>query len=505
MWEEEYPLPGYKTSTEGNVVAQIVGLSLLSTWLVAGDFAGGPAICAAVGAISLFFYFVYRREGTISTRENRRYFKRWLIPPILIIAIWITGQFSPSVTELFIGDRVMVRFDNPASIGPVSGIAHENYIFLLYPVMVMLSMVGLIAFTQSQHALAEILRYLTRSVLALAAVGLVGIIFRWKKILTFISPAQSDFFSVFPSGDQWAAFALFWMVVSFGVFFHLGKRSGFFSQRGFWLTLGWITLAGSIYWTGAPVHRFLLGVGLGLLMLSTGVAYVMRKKAVGILFGSALALIGFGLTGASIFYIASEFKLAQSDPTLAPFGMPWAIQSALWRDAWTLFEQRPFFGWGAGSFAEVFPFQKQVDLGNSFYLTPHSDALQALVEYGAVGVALWLLFPAALMIRFARLKSHRRLSHYLWGASTILAILACVSQPLSTPANFVCIWLGLALAYKWSDAAEQNQPKTPVARVTVFPRPEPKDGEAGDDSHRLKPRKRHSRRHGSGKRRSRKH
>ncbi|WP_309397808.1 O-antigen ligase family protein [Cerasicoccus maritimus] len=504
MWEEEYPLPGYQTQTERHVTAQIVGLGLLSSWMVGGDFLGGPAICAAIGAISLFFYFIYREEAAYTTRSNRRFFKRWLIPPFLVMAIWVTGQFSPTVHEVFIGDRTMITFTDVDNVGPVSGMPFVNYISFLYPMMVMISMVGLVAFTHSQHALAEILRFLTRSVLLLAAIGLIGLIFRWKKILTFLTPAQGDYFSVFPSGEQWAAFALFWMVVSFGVFYHLGKREGLLSQRGFWLTAGWLILALSVYWTGAPVHHFLLGVGIGVLMLSSGVAYILRKKALPVLFGLLLTVAGFALTGASIYYFAQEFTLAQNDPTRAPFGIPWSVQSALWRDAWLLVEQRPLFGWGAGSFTEIFPFHQQVDLGIGFYRTPYSDALLGLVEYGIVGMTLWLIFPAALMIKFACLKTHRRLSHYLWGASTLLAVLALVSQPMTTPANFICIWLGLALAFKWSDAAEQNQPMTPVARTSVFPMPERKTDGATGEHQSLKPRKRHSHRRRSSKHRSKK-
>src|SRR5690606_32628860 len=98
------------------------------------------------------------------------------------------------------------------------------------------------------------------------------------------------------------------------------------------------------------------------------------------------------------------------------------------------------------------------------YATPHSDFLKALVEYGAVGVALWLLFPLALLLPFVRLSLHRRLSHYLRGAATLLALLSLVSQPLSTPANFVSLWLGVAMAYQWSNAATEAQKRTDMIR-----------------------------------------
>nr|WP_267908238.1 O-antigen ligase family protein [Cerasicoccus arenae] len=322
--------------------------------------------------------------------------------------------------------------------------------------------------------MAKILITLTRSAMILAGIGLVGEVFRWKRILTFLTPAQDNFYSVFPHGHQWAAFALFWMVVSFGVLFYLHHRQSWkslFSHNSMWLVLGWVVLAWSVYWTGAPVHHFLLGLGIGLLTLSTGLMIAANRKGhIGsMLGGGLLALIGCALSGGSIYYFASEFTLAQNDVTRAPFGIPWEVQTALWRDAWALFEQRPYFGWGIDAFADVLPFHQQIDLGQEYYGSPHSDLLQGLVEYGLVGMALWLIYPLSLMFAFARMKTHRRLSHYLWGGATLLALLSLVSQPLSSPANFVCLWIGLAMAFKWSQAAEQGQRSTPVARNSPLP------------------------------------
>lgn len=468
----------------------MIGLGLLSSWLLAGDFAGGAPIAGAVGALSIFMYFFYKREGAISTSGGKRIFRRWLFVPIAMVVIWSMSQFHPVLGALHIGDRSYIHLIENDTWAPVTSLRGMNWTTMLYPCFIMMSAVGLIAFTQSQFALQKVLNTLTMSAMILAAIGAVGAVLHWRKILTYITPAQSDFYAVFPSGHQWAAFALFWTVVGFGVLMHVRRRGtwkSLFAKNGVWWILGWFLLAGSVYWTGAPVHRFLLGVGLGLLMLATGVGLAGRGRtgAISVLVGLILGAAGLALTGFSVFTFASTFTEAQANTGMSPFGIPWEVQSALWRDAWALFEQRPVFGWGAGTFSDVFPFQQQIDLHHSHYASPHSDLLKALVEYGAVGVALWLLFPLALLIQFARLSVHRRLSHYLWGAATLLALLALVSQPLSTPANFVCIWLGAAMAYQWSNAAAEAQKRTDMIRQS----PRFTSGEAN------------SKRHGHGSRR----
>lgn len=472
MWEEEYPLPGYQSSTESYITAQFIAMGLLSSWLLAGDFVGGPAIAGAVGALSLFMYFFYKREGAISTSGGRRTFRRWLLVPIAMIVIWAVAQFQPVIGSMKIGDSEYRHLAQLETWGPVTSTVGAHWTTLLYPCFIMMSAVGLVAFTQSQFAISRILMTLTKSAMILALLGAIGAVLHWQKILTFITPAQDNFFSIFPEGRQWSAFALFWTVVGFGVLMHLKRRNNWkslFTQNGFWLVIGWFLLAGSVYWTGAPVHRFLLGVGVGLLMLSTGLAMTGKGRtgALSALIGVLLALGGLALAGYSVFYFGNAFTAAQTETAREPFGIPWEVQTALWRDAWTLFEQRPLFGWGAGSFADVFAFHQQIDLNDGFYTSPHSDALRALVEYGAVGVTLWLLFPLSLMIRFTRLRVHRHLSHYLWAGATLLAILALVSQPLSTPATFVSLWMGLAMAYQWSHAAEEAQKKSQVVRKAL--------------------------------------
>ncbi|MEO0796445.1 MAG: O-antigen ligase family protein [Verrucomicrobiota bacterium] len=462
MWEEEYPLPGYQSNTERYATLQFITLGIGSTWFVGGDFAGGYAICASIAALSLFFYFFLGQEVVISTSQDQKRFRRWLLVPLLFMILWPVSQLSPTITEYAIGDRNYLTFIEPDGVGPVTSILGHHWQPSLYLSMMLIAAIGYTAFTVSHYAITRTLWVLLINATVLGAVGLLTSIMHWEKILSFITPAQANFFSTFPSAHQWSAFALFWTVVGFGLFFHLKRRQTWTSlleKNGAWLIAGWLILAYSAYETGTPFHRFLLGISVGLILLRIGTALVryMRTGFVAGLMGILLLLAGISAIGYNLFNFANEFSLAQSDPSRAPFGIPWGTQLALWRDTWQLFLERPFFGWGAGSFQDIFPFHQQVDLGNFEYTSPHSDILHVLFEYGIVGLCLLLTFPIVIAFKFAFLKQRRMVSHYLWGAVTLLVLLSLFCQPLSTPANLACLWFGIAAAYKWSEI----EPVTP--------------------------------------------
>ncbi|MGE9295314.1 MAG: O-antigen ligase family protein [Puniceicoccales bacterium] len=473
MWEEEYPLPGYQSVTERFVTWQFLGLGIISTWLFAGDVTGGYAVCAAISAITIFFYFFLGREPVIPGSERQAYLLQWSLLPFALFIIWVIGQFSPAIRPMYIGDTVYLQFDPPPHPWPITGLPWSQIIYALYVSTLQLASIGIVAVVVSRHAVARVLWLLFLNAIVLALVGGITTIMRWEKILATFTPAQPDFFSMFPSGHQWAAFGLFWVVVGFGMLFHIKRRGNWRSlleNKGIWLIGGWLLIIWSVYETGAPVHRFLLGVALGLMSLRVGTALIrhLRTGVFSVLLGALFSLAGLALTASAAIYFVNELFAAQTDETLMPFGVPLAVHEALWRDAWSLFMERPLFGWGAGSFSEVFVFHQQVDLGNAIYSSPQSDLLRGLVEHGAAGVLLWLAFPVSLAFAFARLKTRGALSHYLWAGATLLALLGVVTQPFMSPANMVCFFMALPMAYKWSEAPKTGtglfKPRKPKQR-----------------------------------------
>lgn len=91
------------------------------------------------------------------------------------------------------------------------------------------------------------------------------------------------------------------------------------------------------------------------------------------------------------------------------------------RDTLHMFAQKPVLGWGLGVFPEVFPqfssFSSNVPVGMA-----HNDYLQVLVEMGALGFAMVLLFLLTLY-RSALAK----LNHWLLDINTAVTLAATLS------------------------------------------------------------------------------
>jgi O-antigen ligase len=123
-----------------------------------------------------------------------------------------------------------------------------------------------------------------------------------------------------------------------------------------------------------------------------------RGVTFAILTGSfALALVVW-IAGQPFFHQAATFRDAVADASLVN-------RRQLTVDSVGLVKQRPILGWGLGTFSTVYP-QVASWYSDSFVNAAHDDYLQALVETGAVGLGLMLLFLATVVRagikRFAR-------------------------------------------------------------------------------------------------------
>jgi O-antigen ligase len=73
-------------------------------------------------------------------------------------------------------------------------------------------------------------------------------------------------------------------------------------------------------------------------------------------------------------------------------------RDALWSANWAWFKQRPVIGWGAGSSDQM-----TSALPGAFSGHPHNDYLRLLVDYGVVGLLLWIIGYALVLRRTWRL------------------------------------------------------------------------------------------------------
>jgi O-antigen ligase len=131
----------------------------------------------------------------------------------------------------------------------------------------------------------------------------------------------------------------------------------------------------------------------------------------------------------------------------------------IWKDTWTLVRQRPWFGWGPGTFPAVYPLAR-TEPSDLRWMEAHNDYLQFLCELGIVG---FVLFFAPLFVLIALLMKKAWRQPYLDGrweaalAASLIAVLAHCSMEfhLYVPANALLI---MVLAGMGSGACSRGWP-----------------------------------------------
>ena len=122
----------------------------------------------------------------------------------------------------------------------------------------------------------------------------------------------------------------------------------------------------------------------------------------------------------------------------------------------SMFRARPGWGWGLGTWAEVYPVYARFEDGST-YAFAHNDYLQLLAETGVAGAACGLAFWGLWTVEFverlrraARARARSRPAHYLALAAAIavagMLAHAWVDFNLHIPANLLLFFALLALA-----------------------------------------------------------
>ena len=121
------------------------------------------------------------------------------------------------------------------------------------------------------------------------------------------------------------------------------------------------------------------------------------------------------------------------------------------KDSWPMIKERPWLGWGLGTFTTVYPRYRSF-YGNFFVNNAHNDYLQVLVETGVLGLGLvvWFIF---LLYRRGLRNLHRWETHPE-RAFMVAALLGCTGLlvhsffdfNLHIPANAALFYVLCAVA-----------------------------------------------------------
>ncbi len=190
------------------------------------------------------------------------------------------------------------------------------------------------------------------------------------------------------------------------------------------LVVATVFVLGTLIHRGMPLGRALLG--------SAGVAAV----AIALVAGSPLARerINIGL---------NEMRNYQAQPKE---GTSIGLRIIFWRDAASLIQERPFFGWGTGSYAAAQATLLPGREGAAAIPTidPHNQYLKIATENGLVGLGAFLIFLAS-MIR-QRPSPAYKLAGLSVLAGWCATSLANAHFSTFQEGHLLFFWLGIMLA-----------------------------------------------------------
>ncbi len=258
---------------------------------------------------------------------------------------------------------------------------------------------------------------------------------------------QSDFFGFFPYEGHWAAFAMLWSAVCvalalFGT--RIKDQQDFVNTTGPWYLTGATILGASGFIIEARWPATLLLLSFSVLLLLTSVHFLANtsdRHHTRIALSCGLISTAAFATGIYRMFQPSHFS---------------EQANALRHTAFEMFADRPIFGWGLDSFAEVAPFYQSDYLHGARYERACSDLIQLPAELGLFGS---LLVPAVclfLVIRhYRRRKEVILTNHLLIGCISVLAY-ACVDTPFMSPAVFLSFFIVLFSALRWADLSRRE-------------------------------------------------
>ncbi|HUR59842.1 MAG TPA: O-antigen ligase family protein [Opitutaceae bacterium] len=270
-----------------------------------------------------------------------------------------------------------------------------------------------------------------------------------------VTTPQVYFFASFVYHNHWGAFMLLMLATCLGLVWHAGRRLSthdFFHSPAFGGVVVLLLLAVTVPLSGSRSSTIL---ALGLL----GVAFVIwlarlirtrRHHDESIAPPIVGALAAVALAAAAAWMVAGEMialRLSKTREQLTEMRERGTIgdRAQLYRNTWRMAQAKPWYGWGMGSYPQVFTrffnTRSPRDKLPIFYNDAHNDWLQALAEHGFVGSALLAL---AGIIPLRRLRTRHLVSpipgHLLAGCALVL-LYALLEFPLANLAVVLCWWV----------------------------------------------------------------
>ena len=187
-----------------------------------------------------------------------------------------------------------------------------------------------------------------------------------------------------------------------------GMRDKIAPQRALFLFIGIVTASSAFT---CHSRTGLIAVTIEMAFLAT--FFVRRRKSAAMSLGIVVSGL---LLVALLFWLGGTHLLDRFQDMHDPYRI------AVAKDSVAMIRSKPIFGWGAGTFPEIYPHFTSL-YSDRFMNQAHNDVLQLLIEAGVIGFSIGLWFIIAL---YKAANSRLRSSRLRYQATFILAaIVGC--------------------------------------------------------------------------------
>ncbi len=432
---------------------------------IAWDFGGGTDLALTVirwwGSLApvILGYVCVRRW---LRREQLPSAIHWLWPLVLFNLLVIASAQNPSFTRSVIGGAAV--FINrgatpgwPSSAHPLLSLQSLWQFDAIY-----LTCFNLAVLVTRRRVLRGLLFVLTVNALLLAVMGTFQKLGRSPGLYFGLQPSPNEqFFATFIYHNHWGAFVLLAVSAALGLSFHFACRPNTEDRH----SPAIFGLVATLFLAAAVPLSASRSCSILVLVLLSGAFLcwirslnrrghpARRSKLAAAILAMAVFLGGLG----GIYLLARPVIEARLETTRAQIADmrlrgDLGARKQLYADAWRMACEKPWFGWGLGSFALVFQsFNQQLSVEGwvPFYAQAHSDWLQLLAEVGVIGTLLVVALGAVPLFAVLRPGRIGALPTCLLAGCALLAVYASVEFPFANPAVLIVFWLCFFTAVRY--------------------------------------------------------
>ncbi|HVU37706.1 MAG TPA: hypothetical protein VHC95_05185 [Opitutales bacterium] len=459
---ETLPEMGYRLHWLGLVVLGVVGGGGLAGWSL-----GTMAVMSLVG----FALLIANRETFAGSMKALWWrLAGWLLPVWVALGAFFIGLAFPAFRVVTVGStRYWELAPHPGTWAPLDAPIKIGGLDVLLSVGLFSATLSAMLLCKSRLVFARAWATLAFCAGVGALLGIVESVTQASAVLWAIPIGNPLFFSTFAHPAQWCAFALLWMSACLGVIAWLARQRGWrlLTGEGWALLLTLGLLGASIMLAGDPLHRMLalLVAAIGCLVIAWQ-SRIERLRAKHSSLG--VSVLGWALIGLLLFACAALLAVRHPVAEWINYGgAGLALHERVIEDTQTLWRERPWFGWGAGTFRIAYSFVQGADQTPLFFAYARSDLWQSLAEHGLIGTLAWCV-PAGWVL--ARLIWQRRLATFLIAPLAglgAIALLTIVDFPLASPVVFFSFWLMLLSLGRWSEVDKENTTSAPSEKRRV--------------------------------------